>query len=196
MSLVLASSSKSRKKQLAQLKVPFEVFAPEIDETQLPDESPTALVMRLAREKALAAKSKFPNHVIIAGDQVHVVDSDIHGKPHNADTAFEQLSKAQGQKTKFLSGISVLNTNTDIILTRIVCTEVNFKQLTAEQIKHYISIDKPFECAGSIRIEGIAPCLIQSIQTEDPTAITGMPLIICCNMLADIGFDILDKINI
>ena len=191
MQLVLASSSKSRAAQISQLQINFQTYAPDIDESAKENESAEQLVLRLATEKAKKVASIFPNSVIIAGDQVHKVGNKIHGKPHDYETARNQLSLASGQKTQFLSGIAVLNTNTNKLVARLLVTEVTFKTLTAEEINKYLEIDQPFECAGSIRIEGLAPCLISEIKTPDPTAITGMPLIVCCEMLAAVGFDCL-----
>ena len=191
MQLILASSSKSRAAQISQLQISFQTFAPDIDESAKVNESAAELVLRLAAEKAKKAAGIFSNSVIIAGDQVHLVGDNIHGKPHDFETAHKQLSLASGQKTQFYSGIAVLNTNTNKLVARSLITEVTFKNLTAAQINKYIEIDQPFECAGSIRIEGLAPCLISEIKTLDPTAITGMPLIVCCEMLAAVGFDCL-----
>lgn len=195
MQLVLASSSESRKRQIEQLKLPFAVRSPDIDETQLANEPAEAMVVRLAREKALKVSQEFNNAIIIAGDQVHKVGTKIHGKPHNPETALAQLKMAQGITTEFLSGIAVYNTNTEKLIVRLVRTEVKFLKLTDAEIKKYIELDQPFDCAGSIRIEGLAPCLIESISTPDPTAITGMPLITCCEMLTEVGFNCLEYAN-
>lgn len=192
MQLVLASSSESRKKQLQQLNIPFECCSPGIDETQLEHESAQNLVLRLAKEKAYAVSEKFNAHVIIAGDQIHIVGREIHGKPGDFATALQQLNKAQGQVTEFLSGIAVLNTITGKLFLQLVTTKVTFKQLSESTIKKYLEIDQPYECAGGIRIEGLAPCLIESIEAPDPTAITGMPLVICCQMLSAAGFDCIE----
>ena len=196
MKLVLASSSKSRKKQLEQLRVPFICHSPEVDETALEHESADNLVLRLAKEKAYAVANNYREHVIIAGDQVHLVEGNIHGKPGDFETALEQLELAQGKKTEFLSGIAVHNTRTGSLFLRLVRTEVVFRSLTRAELTRYLELDQPYECAGSVRIEGLAPCLIESISAPDPTAITGMPLIICCEMLAASGFNCLDYAKI
>lgn len=195
MQLILASSSKSRIKQLEQLKLPFAIYPPEIDESRLKNESPEDMVIRLARLKAMKASNEFTKAVIIAGDQVHVVADQVHGKPLNFETALKQLLLAQGSKTEFLSGIAVLNNTSGKLIVRLVRTEVTFHKLDEYAIKKYLEIDKPYECAGSIRIEGLAPCLIESISTNDPTAITGMPLITCCEMLSAVGYNCLTHAN-
>ena len=193
MQLILASSSKSRAKQISQLKLPFKQIAPEIDETQKVGESPNELVLRLASAKAAKIAETVTDSIVIAGDQIHLVDGNIHGKPKTAAIAEQQLRLASGKTTEFISGIAVYNTQTKQALVRLVTTEVTFRNLSITQIRNYIALDQPFECAGSIRIEGLAPCLIKNISAPDPTAITGMPLIVCCEMLAAVGFDCLEQ---
>lgn len=181
--LILASSSQYRRKLLSRLKVPFESHSPDIDESQKPGESPENLVKRLSAEKASALASAFPNHLIIGSDQVAVLGTDILTKPGCYDAAFQQLSAQSGKRVQFLTGLALLNSNTGHIDVDIVTTTVAFRELSNREISDYLHLDKPYDCAGSFKSEGLGISLFEGIHGTDPTALIGLPLIKLGEML-------------
>lgn len=189
--LLLASSSIARKTQLQQMHYPFECFSPNIDERKHSGEDVQHMVARLAKEKAEKAAASYPNHFIVAGDQVQYCEGVIQGKPHTKDVAIQQLQRASGKTTYYYSGICTMHPASGKCQTRLIKTEVTFKTLSLAHIERYLELDQPWACAGSIRIEGMAACLIASMSSEDPMAIIGMPLMTVANMLEEIGFSFL-----
>ena len=182
-SLVLASTSPFRKEILSRLHIPFETFAPLVDETPLENESPTQLVTRLSILKAKSAQSEYPQALIIGSDQVAVIDNTILGKPGNHEQAVKQLNQASGKQVDFLTGLSVINTETDKIQTDMVHFSVKFRPLTSTQIENYLKVDKPYNCAGSFKSEGLGIALLDRMIGSDPTSIIGLPLIRLVRML-------------
>ncbi len=181
--LVLASTSPFRKEILSRLHIPFETFAPLVDETPLENESPTQLVTRLSILKAKSAQSEYPQALIIGSDQVAVIDNTILGKPGNHEQAVKQLNQASGKQVDFLTGLSVINTETDKIQTDMVHFSVKFRPLTSTQIENYLKVDKPYNCAGSFKSEGLGIALLDRMIGSDPTSIIGLPLIRLVRML-------------
>jgi len=181
--LVLASTSPFRKEILSRLHVAFETFAPLVDESPLENESPSQLVTRLSILKAKSAQSKYPDALIIGSDQVAVIDNTILGKPGNHEQAVKQLNQVSGKQVDFLTGLSVINTETDKIQTDMVDFSVKFRQLTSTQIENYLKLDKPYNCAGSFKSEGLGIALLDRMIGSDPTAIIGLPLIRLVRML-------------
>lgn len=150
------------------------------------NELPQSLATRLAQEKALAVAKLHPEAIIIGSDQVGDHNGSIVGKPRNFDQAFQQLCAQSGQTIYFHSAVSVLNTSEKGELmkeTRLNTTKVVFKALTSQQIEHYLNIEKPFDCAGSFKSEGLGISLFASINSDDPTSLIGLPLIEVCNIL-------------
>ncbi len=191
LSLILASTSPFRKSVLERLHIPFKSFAPNIDESQLPNEVPTKLVKRLAKLKAQAAQSAYPQALIIGSDQVAVIDDKILGKPGNHEQAIKQLTFASGKQVDFLTGLSLLNTNTNKAQTDIVRFSVKFRQLSLSQIENYLQKDKPYNCSGSFKSEGLGIALLDEMLGNDPTAIIGLPLIRLVRMLEAEGVSVI-----
>jgi len=191
--LVLASTSPFRRTLLERLGLPFETAAPDADETPLENETPTALVARLSEAKARAITPQFTDALIIGSDQVAVLDQQILGKPGNHENAVQQLRAASGQRVKFLTGLALLNTQTQHCHVKVVPFSVVFRSLNDEQIEQYLLQDKPYNCAGSFKSEGLGISLFEKMEGDDPNALIGLPLIALISMLADEGVDVLAK---
>ena len=192
MQLILGSSSTARAKVLSQLKVPFTTVSPDIDETMQENETAASLVKRLGREKAEVLLQQIPeDSIIITGDQVLCVKGHIFGKPHTQEKAYEHLRYFSGKSAIFYSSICVYNNHTKSHQIAVCPTTITFKQLTTTQIKHYIALEKPLACAGCFKAEGLGISLISAMQSNDPTAILGLPLLTLCNMLEQENIDII-----
>ena len=189
--LVLASTSPFRKEILSRLHVAFETFAPLVDESPLENEFPSQLVTRLSILKANSAKSEYPQALIIGSDQVAVIDNTILGKPGNHEQAVKQLNLVSGKQVDFLTGLSVINTETHQIQTDMVNFSVKFRQLTSTQIENYLKLDQPYNCAGSFKSEGLGIALLDRMIGSDPTSIIGLPLIRLVRMLEAEDFSII-----
>jgi septum formation protein len=181
--LVLASTSPTRRELLARLTVHFECCAPQVDESALPGEVPTAMAQRLAFAKAAAVAPGRPAHLIIGSDQVAVVGARVLGKPGDRPRAAEQLALASGQTMTFQTAVCLLNTATGQSTTRLVPFEVALRRLTLAEIEHYLDAEQPFGCAGSLRSEGLGVTLCERMSGDDPTALLGLPLISLCELL-------------
>ena len=191
LTLVLASTSPFRKSVLERLQIPYKTFAPKIDESPLPNEVPAKLVKRLAELKANSAQSAYPQALIIGSDQVAVIDDKILGKPGNHEQAVKQLTFASGKQVDFLTGLCLLNTKTNQTQTDIVRFSVKFRQLTLSQIENYLQKDKPYNCSGSFKSEGLGIALLDEMLGNDPTAIIGLPLIRLVRMLEAEGISVI-----
>lgn len=185
--IVLASSSSYRRQLLTRLQLPFSCHSPDIDESPLIDETPQALVQRLALNKARALAERYPAHIIIGSDQVAVLDGTIIGKPLHAQGARQQLSAASGRSLVFLTGLAVIDTRTMSEQLDWVPFTVHFRTLTAEQIQRYIDREQPFDCAGSFKSEGLGVSLFRATEGSDATSLVGLPLIRLCDMLNACG---------
>lgn len=186
--LVLASQSKYRAELLRQLKVEFITVNPDIDETPYLNEDPMLHVQRLAKEKALVKAEEYPQHLIIGADIVTLIDNKITGKPKDYAEAVKYLQQSSGNLINNLTGICVLDTQTGKFLLDVVATTVKFKQLSIDQIHRYVEIEQPYDNAGAFRIQSLGIALLESVQTTDPTAIVGLPLIRLTTMLAEFGY--------
>lgn len=182
--LILASTSPYRKELLKRLELPFETCNPATDEAALPDETPQATALRLSEAKARAVAAKFPEALIIGSDQVACFDGRIFGKPGNHDTACEQLRAMRGNTVDFHTGLCLFNAKTGVAHLRGVPTLVTFRKLTDEQIENYLRKEKPYNCAGSAKSEGLGIAIIEKIEGNDPNALIGLPLIALCDLLA------------
>jgi len=189
--LILASTSPFRKNVLNRLGITFNTFAPGIDETPLAQESPEALVTRLAELKARSAQTIYPNALIIGSDQVAVIGSTILGKPGNHERAVQQLTMASGQQVDFLTGLCLFNAKTNQVQVDNIRFSVIFRQLTHSQIENYLQQDKPYNCSGSFKSEGLGIILLEKMVGNDPTAIIGLPLIRLARMLEAEGLTII-----
>lgn len=185
--LVLASTSPTRRELLARLRLSFEVHAPQVDEAARPGESPAALALRLAQAKAQAAAAHSAAGLIIGSDQVAVVGGQVLGKPGDRTRAAAQLALASGQVILFQTAVCLLNTATGDVATRLVPFEVQLRRLGVAQIERYLDREQPFDCAGSLRSEGLGVTLCERMTGDDPTALLGLPLIALCELLRSQG---------
>jgi MAF protein len=185
--LVLGSSSPFRRELLGRLGLAFECHSPDIDESARPDETPRELVARLSEAKARAVAGTWPQALIIGSDQVAVVDDVILGKPGSHERAQEQLARLSGRKVTFLTGLCLYNSEADRAQLDVVSYVVEFRDLTPEQIEHYLQREQPYNCAGSFRSEALGVTLFRRMQGDDPNALVGLPLIRLVDMLAEEG---------
>jgi len=191
--LILASSSIYRQALLSRLRLPFQVVIPEIEECAYPQEAPVATAKRLASEKARVVAHGQSNCLVIGSDQVAVLDGVHIGKPGSHEKAFVQLQQMRGQTVIFYTAVSLCDnraTTTEpglIEQLAVVETVVTFRNLPDAELDAYLRIEQPYDCAGSAKNEGLGIALIQSCQSNDPTALTGLPMIALCNMLRKSG---------
>ena len=186
-SLVLASSSRWRRELLDRLQLPYQCYSPDIDETPHANESPKALVHRLALSKANAVADRFPDHYIIGSDQVAVFEGDILGKPHTQERACANLARFSGQRVTFLTGLALLDTRQQRHYTHVEPFDVIFRSLSKREIERYIALEQPLDSAGSFRMEGLGITLFEALEGRDPNALIGLPLIALCSMLRQVG---------
>ncbi|ALZ97064.1 MULTISPECIES: Maf family protein [Leclercia] len=181
--LILASTSPYRRVLLEKLGVTFECAAPNVDESPQPGESPRHLVVRLAQEKAKSLAARFPDHLIIGSDQVCVLDGIITGKPHTEENARQQLLKARGSIVTFYTGLALYNSSTGHLQTECEPFDVHFRHLSEQEIDDYVRKERPLNCAGSFKSEGLGIALFERLDGRDPNALVGLPLIALCQML-------------
>ena len=185
--LVLASTSRYRRKLLARLRLPFTVAAPGADETPLPEETPVQLALRLAQAKARAVVAAHPVALIIGSDQVAAVDDKLLNKPGNHANAVRQLQAMRGQPVSFFTALCLLNAQSGRVQTDVVTVVAHMRNYSDAQIERYLTVEQPYDCAGSARIEDLGIALIARLECEDPTALIGLPLIRLCDMLRNEG---------
>ena len=191
--LILASSSPFRRQLLERLMVPFESISPNIDESAKAGETPTQLVERLAIEKARAIAASAADALVIGSDQVAVHDGHIVGKPHTHARAAEQLRAASGQRVELYTGLALLNCRDQSIQSTIVPFATQYKNLSDETIEAYLRKEQPYDCAGSLKSEGLGIALLERFEGDDPTALIGLPLIALVNMLERAGYPVLQS---
>ncbi len=184
--LILASTSPFRKELLLRLGLPFETAMPDVDETPQANESPQALVQRLAELKARAVGNVLKG-LIIGSDQIASTGADILGKPGSHEKAAAQLAFLSGKRVSFYTGLCLLNSASGDIQLDMVPFHVQFRTLTDEQINRYLYAEQPYNCAGSFKSEGLGITLFEKMEGEDPTALIGLPLIRLTSMLANAG---------
>lgn len=189
--LVLASTSKYRSQLLSTLQIPFQVAAPEVDETPIPGESAEQTSWRLSQTKALVVAKRFPDALIIGSDQVALLDGNQIGKPLNHDNAVLQLQAMRGKTVTFYTALSLLNAVSGDMQTDVAITRVSFRDRSDDEIERYLRKEQPYHCAGSAKSEGLGIALIGSIQGDDPNALIGLPLILLVSMLEKQGVRIL-----
>lgn len=189
--LILASTSPYRRELLSRLGLAFEVANPKTDESPQPGELPEALSLRLAEAKAKAVAGQFPDALIIGSDQVATVDGRIYGKPGNHERAVAQLQELSGKTVNFYTGLCLFNAKTGKADVRGIPTLVTFRQLSLEEIEHYLRREPAYNCAGSAKSEGLGIALLESIHGDDPNALIGLPLIALCSMLKRHGIKVL-----
>jgi septum formation protein len=187
--IILGSSSRYRHELLSRLCLPFDVMAPDIDETALPGEAPETTALRLAQEKARAISLQVPGKLIIGSDQVATLDGEQIGKPGNHENALRQLQKMRGRSVIFHTALCLWNDTGSgpAIQLENVQTFVGFRDLPDSELDAYLRIEQPYDCAGSAKNEGLGIAIIEKIESSDPTALTGLPLIALSNMLRRCG---------
>lgn len=185
--LILASGSPYRKSLLERLGMPFETQSSNVDETPRPGETPVALAMRLAAAKAHAVAARRPGSLVIGSDQVATVDGTPIGKAGSFERARRQLQDLAGKTVEFHTALCV--TDGDREQTADVVTQCRFRTLSDTEIDNYLRRDTPYDTAGSAKAESLGIALMESITSDDPTAIIGLPLIELCRMLRDFGLN-------
>ena len=189
--LILASTSPYRRDLLTRLRLPFEATNPGVDETPRAGEAPAALALRLAEEKAHAIAARYPEAIVIGGDQVAVLDGRALSKPITHENAVAQLRAMRGRRVSFLTAVAVERAATGDRRTRLVPCDVQFRAFPEDAIEPYLRADRPYDCAGSAKIDGLGIALVERLDGDDPTALVGLPLIALVSMLADLGLDVL-----
>ncbi|MGV3494591.1 MAG: Maf family nucleotide pyrophosphatase [Ramlibacter sp.] len=185
--LVLGSTSAYRRELLSRLRLPFSVEPPHVDETPRPGEAPAGLARRLAAAKAAAVAQRHPGAVVIGSDQVADLDGEPLGKPGNHANAVAQLARMSGRTVVFQTALSVVCLDTGFAQHDLAPVRVRFRPLEAAEIEAYLRAEQPYDCAGSARSEGLGIALLESIESDDPTALVGLPLIRTCRMLRAAG---------
>lgn len=181
--LVLGSTSRYRQELLARLRLPFSTAAPDIDESALENERPDQTALRLAVLKAQAVAARHPDAVVIGSDQVATCDAIRLGKPGNRERAITQLTQVAGRTVTFHTAVCVLDAATGQHEVQNVPTYASFRALTQAQIEAYVDAEQPFDCAGSAKVEALGIALLQRVESTDPTALIGLPLIALTAML-------------
>jgi len=189
--LILASTSRYRRELLNRLHLPFDVQPPEVDETALPGETPRELAERLALEKARAVAARFPEAVVIGSDQVADLAGEALGKPGDHARATAQLRKMRGQTLIFQTAVAVVCQATGFVERDLAPVRVVFRDLDDAAIERYLQAEQPYDCAGSAKSEGLGIALLSAIDSDDPTALVGLPLIRTCRMLRSAGVELL-----
>ena len=189
--LILGSSSVYRRALLQRLRLPFEVLLPEVDEAPRAGESPASLATRLALEKARDVAHRQPGAVVIGADQVADLDGMALGKPGNHAGAVAQLQAMRGRWVVFHTAVAVLRPATGFEQVQLAPVRVRLRALTDADIAHYLALEQPYDCAGSAKCETLGIALLDAIESDDPTALVGLPLIRTCRMLREAGIDVL-----
>ena len=187
--LILASTSRYRRELLGRLRLPFEVISPEVDETALPREAPAPLAERLALAKARAVSALHPGAVVIGSDQVCELDGQPLGKPGDHARATQQLRLLSDHTAVFHTAVSVVQASTGFEQSALSSVRVRFRQLSDQDIDRYLHLDRPYDCAGSAKCETLGITLLESIESDDPTALIGLPLIHTARLLRRAGID-------
>jgi len=186
--LILASGSRYRAELLERLGLPFRIQTSGVDETPRYGEKPAELARRLALDKARRVAAAHPSSAVIGADQVAVLGDTILGKPGGRDRAVAGLRRMSGNPVDFLSGIALVHANTE--RADVVPTRAKFRDLTETEIEHYVDRDRPFDCAGGLRSESLGIALLDSLTSDDPTALIGLPLIRIGHWLREVGFPV------
>jgi septum formation protein len=189
--LVLGSSSRYRRELLSRLNLAFEVAVPDVDESPRPGESPKSLALRLALAKARAVAAEFPHAVVIGSDQVADLDGEPLGKPGTHEKAVAQLHRMRGRTVVFQTAVAVVCADSGFEQVDLAPVSVRFRELSNEEIESYLRAEQPYDCAGSARSEGLGIALLDAIDSDDPTALVGLPLIRTCRMIRAAGVKVL-----
>ena len=188
MPLLLASTSRYRRELLERLRLPLHIARPEVDETPGSTESVPAMAARLARAKADAIARQHPGSWVIGADQAAELDGHPLGKPGHREAAIAQLTAMSGRQVRFHTAVCLVRD--DHVLEVQDITTVRFRDLAEAEIERYVDVEQPFDCAGSFKSEGLGITLFEAIESTDPTALVGLPLIALSRMLREAGFDL------
>lgn len=189
--LILGSTSLYRRELLQRLRVPFDIVAPDVDEAPWPKETPQQLACRLAMSKARTVAALHPSCVVIGADQVADLNGQSLGKPGNHAKAVQQLQQMRGQTVVFQTAVAVVCVQTKFAQMDLAQVKVKFRDLSDAQIEAYLQAETPYDCAGSAKSEGLGIVLLEAIDSDDPTALIGLPLIKTCRMLEAAGIPLL-----
>ncbi|MDR0378685.1 MAG: Maf family nucleotide pyrophosphatase [Candidatus Accumulibacter sp.] len=189
--LVLASTSPFRRELLGRLGRPFDTADPKIDESPLPGEMPETTALRLSEAKARAVAPHFPEALIIGSDQVATLDGQIYGKPGTHERAVQQLRAMRGRTVNFFTGLCLFDAQSGQARVRGVPTWVSFRDSSDEEIENYLLRERPYQCAGAAKSEGLGIALIARMNGDDPNALIGLPLIALCDLLGEAGYAVL-----
>ncbi|HEU5468053.1 MAG TPA: Maf family nucleotide pyrophosphatase [Steroidobacteraceae bacterium] len=187
--LILASTSRYRAALLDRLRIPFTTVAPGVDESPLPGELPRSRAARLAAAKAAAVAARHPGSWVVGSDQVADLAGRVLGKPGDAAACRAQLAAESGQVVEFHTAVTLLRSDPGAAYRHVDRTAVRFRILTAAEIARYVEIDRPYDCAGGFRSEGLGAFLFESLETADPAALVGLPLIWLAGALRAAGLD-------
>jgi septum formation protein len=187
--LILASTSRYRRELLQRLRLPFEMVAPDVDETPLPGERPADLALRLALAKARAVAAVEPGTVVIGSDQVADLGGSALGKPGTHERAVAQLQAMRSRRVVFQTAVAVVHVQRSFEQAVLVPVTVRFRDLADSEIERYLRIEQPYDCAGSAKCETLGIALVDAIESDDPTALVGLPLIRTCALLRAAGLD-------
>ena len=189
--IILASSSPFRKSLLERLHLDFRSISPDIDEVHLQGEGTEDYVCRLARRKAQVIAEQYPLSIVIGSDQCALLDGKMLGKPGSQENALEQLKNAQGKTVVFHTGLCVMQQSSDFCEVEDILFEVSFRELSDEQLEHYLRVEQPYDCAGSFKSEAYGICLFSEMRGDDPTALVGLPLIRLTHLLEKAGIAVI-----
>jgi septum formation protein len=187
--LVLGSTSAYRRVLLQRLRLAFDIDAPRVDETPRPGETPAALALRLALEKAHEVAARHPDAVVIGADQVADLAGQAIGKPGTHARAVAQLQALRGQRVVFHTAVAVVRHDTGFAQALLAPVTVQFRTLDDAEIEHYLRLEQPYDCAGSAKCETLGIALLDTIESDDPTALVGLPLIRTCTLLRQAGIE-------
>lgn len=185
--LVLASTSPYRRALLERLRLPFEVQPPAVNEAALAGEAVRDTALRLAQAKARAVAPLFPRALVIGSDQVAALDGQCLGKPGSHENAVAQLKAMRGRSVTFHTALALLNTESGSLQTAEVPTTVRFRDYSEREIERYLEIERPYDCSGSAKIEGLGIVLVERVTGDDPSALMGLPLVQLAAMLRKEG---------
>ena len=189
--IVLASASRYRRELLERLGLPFECADPDVDESEAPGETAADTALRLSMLKAKAVALRFPGAIVIGCDQVAACDGVRMGKPGSHANAIRQLEFMSGKTVTFETALTVLDAGSGEARSRVVPCRVTFRSLTRAEIESYLEREKPYDCAGSAKAEGLGIAIIRRIETEDPTSLIGLPLIALTELLGAAGVPVI-----
>jgi septum formation protein len=189
--IVLASTSRYRRELLERLQLPFEVIAPQVDESPRASEAPRDLALRLAAAKARDVYTRCPDALVIGSDQVAELDGAALGKPVSHADALEQLERMQGKAVVFHTALAVAGPSREALRLDCVPTTVRMRSLPSAALDSYLRTDEPYDCAGAAKIESLGIALVDAVESSDPTALVGLPLIRLTSMLAEAGVAVL-----